>query len=81
MKKILTFAFPITGVLLSNGISLASIIVGGFAAGLCLFLSCFTFLINKGKSFWNVAFILSICVFILLVIGALAKMNMEKSLL
>lgn len=80
MKKTLTFVFPIIGVFLVNGISFPSIIVGGLFAGLCLFFSCITFLINKGKSFWNLAFILSICVFLLLAIGALAKMNMEKSL-
>jgi len=81
MKKLLTFVLPIMGVFLTNGVSFPSIIIGALLAGLCLFLSCFTFLINKGKSFWKAAFVLSICMFFLLVLASLAKMNMQGNLL
>lgn len=80
-----TLTFPALGVFFNNPVNMdgnpieifmdvtASLFITGFVVSFCLLIAWLTNLVIKAKSFWNIALIISVCLSLLLGLGAFAK--------
>ena len=80
-----TLTFPALGVFFNNPVNMdgnpieifmdvtVSLFITGFVVSFCLLIAWLTNLVIKAKSFWNIALIISVCLSLLLGLGAFAK--------